>query len=270
MTIESQIKNYQGLTLRKEKGVDYVDVPYKDSSISFRAKPFGPDTYANLDQQIKKAHLLRPTAAQTIALVHAAWHDPQGKYAQEIIQRLRERFFWAFNGLLYEPQDKGVYIQARPTLTKGRVIMDRNNLVKRLEAQDPSVRFVPFVDYKTGEHTPSALAENKFVQALATLEGAEKLAKIAETYPSEPRVYALTEDQVQEPTIRVAAFGSLWGGGRLDVDGGSLVGGAYGSASGVQPKTGEAGALSLVTPDATGRLSLSHERGALSLTDTTK
>ena len=56
--------------------------------------------------------------------------------------------------------------------------MKRNDLVKRLEGGDKTVRFVPF-GYKIEEQSARDLARNKLVIGLAGEEGAEKLAKVA-------------------------------------------------------------------------------------------
>ncbi len=214
------------------EGRTYLNAQSQKGVISFVAPAFGPGTYAGVNSKILEEGLIQPTMAQTAELVHGAWQNPKEKYSSEVIQKLRSNWLWAFNGLLYAPNE-GIYIQDRPEVRNGRVFMDKNDVVKKLGAKDPSVRFVAFDEFKRESQTSLELARNRFVQALAGEEGADNLAQVADKYRNKPYVWALKEKDVSQLTTKVAGLGS-WGivGDRLYVDGWD---GDYGYAFGVRP-----------------------------------
>lgn len=220
----------QGLNIRE--GTTYLDAQSKKGKISFVAPAFGYGTYVNVGNQIDKAGLEKPTMEQTAHLVHGALQNPKEKYSADIIKKLRDSRIFGFNGLLYYPNE-GIYIQDRPEIKNGRVIMDKNDLVQKLETNDPSVRFVPFGTFKRGTQSSLEIAKNPFVQALAEEEGADRIAQSADNYKLNPFVGTL--ESVSEPTIKVAGLDSYRsiGGVRLHVDGNYWNDGNYGYAFGV-------------------------------------
>jgi len=218
----------KGLNIRE--GRTYLDTHSSKGTVSFVAPAFGHSAYAKVGQQITEAGLVLPTMEQTASLVYDAWQNPDEKYSKDIIRKLRTNWLWGFNGLLYVPNE-GVYIQDRPDIQNGKVVMNQEDLVKKIESNDESVRFVPF-GFKRDSQSSLELAKNPFIQALAGEEGADKLASVADKYNLKPFVWTL--DNVDNPTIRVASLGSGRGlGGWLDVDGDDWVGNYGGYAFGV-------------------------------------
>ncbi len=210
-----------GIKAREGKnGRTYLDVPHSNGEISFVHPPFGYSTYADVNRQLLESNLEQPTMAQTASLVHAAWQNKDEKYSAEIIDKLRINWLWAFNGILYVP-DEGAYIQDRPSLDNGKVIVDRIN-----------ARFAPF-GYKTGQQSARYLAKNKFVIALAGEEGAEELAQVADEYRIKPHVWSV--NNINEDKTRVACLGSGGGDDGLHVDGDFWLDGRVGYAFGVMP-----------------------------------
>ena len=161
----------------------------------------GPGNYEQVREQIDAAGLQRPTMADTADLVHTAFHSDD-KYSQEIRDIVKDRRLWAFERNLYVP--KGVYIYPEPD--NGRPL-NESELVERLEASDPSVRFVHF-GFEIGEMRPMQLAKNDYVIALAGEEGADKLAEVADQFERKPYLWSFKS--VNEPTTRVSALNSYW------------------------------------------------------------
>ena len=201
----------KGLNIRE--GRTYLDANSNKGKISFVSPAFGPSTYAKVGQEITDAGLERPTMEQTASLAYDAWQNPDEKYSKDIIGKMRTNWLWGFNGLLYVPKE-GVYIQDRPEVQNGRVVMDQTDLVKKMESGDESVRFVHF-GFKRESQSSLELSKNPFIQALAGEEGADKLAQVSENYKIKPFVWALYN--VDNPTIRVASLGS-----NRDLDGDRL------------------------------------------------
>lgn len=188
----------------------YLDVPHDNESLRFLATHFGLGDYKQIGDEIRSRGLIKPTIAQNASLIKEALEDT----ANDIIWRLGQHCgVWAFNGLLYVPKE-GVYIQDRPQINNLGISMEKSDLIKMLEANDPSVRFVPF-GFKTGEQTPQELATNQFVVGLAGEDGAEKLAEIALNFRLNPIVSELSDDfcfrYSTQPETRVASLSSAGG-----------------------------------------------------------
>ncbi len=203
--MQAQIKN-KGI--RAEAVITKLYVPHLDSEITFIHPAKEPDTYVNLAEQLKKDNLSQPTMSHNTSLIHAAWQNPKEKYSKEIINILRDNWLRCFNGILYEPNE-GAYIQDTPEIRNNRLIMNKLDLIKRLESNDSSVRFVPF-GYKIGELSSYKDLENHpLVIGLAGEEGAQKLAEASTNFKYRPYVWGF--DSVDEPLIRVASLGGVLG-----------------------------------------------------------
>src|SRR3989338_4017898 len=191
--------------LRIKEGRTELTTTHQGQDLTFVHPSYGPDTYANVGSQIEQAGLIRPTMSQITSLAHTSCNS-NDKYSKEIQKIMKDNWLWGFTGTLYVP-NKGAYIQEDPQIRNGMPFMDESELVRKLEANDPSVRFVPF-GFKVGEMTPIQLAGNKYVQALVGEEGAEKLAEIADKHKNKPYLWSF--ESVDEPITRVSALYSDW------------------------------------------------------------
>ena len=81
--------------------------------------------------------------AQTVSLVHSAFNSDD-KYSKVIKGRMKNKWLWGFTGTLYVP-NKGTYVQDNPEIRNGNIFMEESELIKKLEENDISVRFVPLV-----------------------------------------------------------------------------------------------------------------------------
>jgi len=216
-----------------------IGIPHEGKVISFQHPSFR-GTYGSVAEQIDTEGLQRPTAAQTASLVYDAFQNKEGKYESEIIDILNGRWFWEFTGNFYLPESNedvndGVILVDNPDIVNGRLAMDKNSLIKKLQEGDSSVRFVPF-GFKTGEQTPRELEANSYVVARYGEEGAEKIAEIADKYRRNPRVWVF--DSVDEEKQRMSALYGYWGlGGRLGVGSDFWYLGGNGVAFGVCPSS---------------------------------
>ncbi len=115
--------------------------------------------------------------------------------------------------------------------------MEESDLVIKLEANDSSVRFVPF-GFKTEGMNTTELAKNPYVVALAGQESAEKLAEVAGKHRNIPYLWSF--ESVDKPTTRVASLGSgrglVVGGGGRGYGRGGLAFGVRKSAEGAAQK----------------------------------
>lgn len=220
----------QNKGLQVKEGRTELTVPHQGKELTFIHPQYGPNTYVNVKSSIEQAGLTTPTLAQTVSLVHAAFYSDD-KYSTEIQKFMKSNWLWGFTGTLYVP-NKGAYIQDHPAIRNGMPFMEQSDLVKKLESNDPTVRFVPF-GFKTESMSSLELAKNVYVQALVGQEGAEQLAEIADKHGKKPYLWSLRS--TDEPTTRVSALNSNWiDGRRLYVDGNGH-GDNNGCAFGVRP-----------------------------------
>ena len=192
--------------LHIKEGRTELTVPHREGKLTFIHPSYGPDTYAHVASSIEQAGLYTPTLSETTALVYAALQS-NDKYSAEIKKMMKGRYVRGFTGILYLPNE-GAYVQDHPSIEDGLPVMDRSELVKKLEAHDPTVRHVPF-GFKTEAMSSRELAKNKLIHALVGEEGAEKLAEIADKHIDKPYLWSFTS--VDKPTTRVSALDSGWG-----------------------------------------------------------
>src|SRR3989344_1317866 len=204
--------------MKIKEGKTYLTVPHAGGELSFQYPAF-EGTYGNIAEQIDEAGLKRPNSPKTASLVYDAWQNKEGKYESEIISILKINWLWEFTGNLYLPKREGeefhngVLIEYNPKIEKGKLVMDKNSLIKRLKEKDSLVKFVPF-GYKIGEQSSLGLSENPYVVARYGEEGAEKIAKVADKYSNKPFLWRFSS--VDEEKIRMSALcGDWYFGGRL-------------------------------------------------------
>ena len=184
----------------KNQSEVYLGVPHLNREITFVYPAKGPDTYLELATQLEQNNLSRPTMSQNSSLIHSVRQNPKERYSKEIMSTLKNSGLCCFNKILYLP-NKGAYIQDNPEIKDIRIVKKKSDLFNKLDANDPSVRFVPF-GYKIGIQSAKALEENAFVIGLAGEEGAQKLAEVSRSYKSDLCLSSL--DNTDEKLISVA------------------------------------------------------------------
>jgi hypothetical protein len=222
----------------KSKGIEVKEartaltVPHLDGKLTFAYPAKGPGIYQEVGQEIDNdklpSQLYRPTIAETISLIHAAVQDKDNnKYVREVMDILhnRNRYLYCFTKNLWTPE--GVYAAD----DRDGSPLNRQDLERRLQANDSSVRFVPY-GFKLGEQTPEELEVNPLIKAHAGEEGAQKLAEIASEFKKRPFVRGL--EKVTKDKERITGLYGGWNGSGLCFDGDFFDGGGSGFAFGVQ------------------------------------
>ena len=230
---------------RRRTGRTEINVPHRDSNINFVYQKFGPNTYANVKEAIEKDGLSAPTMTESASLLYEAFvKDNEGKELEfnDVKGTMKNRWLWGFTGNLYVP-GKGAYIHDNPQVINGMPYMEESELVKKLEQNDSSVRFVSF-GFKTGEMSSLELSKNLYIINLAGEEGAEKLAEVSDKHKNK-KPYLWSFESVKKPLTRVSALYSGFFGRRLCVVGFSRGGDRYGYAFGVVAKNFSSGNKSL-------------------------
>jgi hypothetical protein len=208
--------------MKAEIGKTYLtEIPHEGKELTFEHPSF-KGTFGEVYNKIKESGLKIPSSAETASLVYDAFQNLDGKYESEIKDILRNDWFWEFTGNLYFPKsnediNNGVILDLNPTIENGRLVMNKNSLIKRLQDNDSNVKFVPF-GYKIDSQTPLELSKNPYVIARCGEEGADKIAKVADKYNKNPYLWSFKS--VDEEKTRVSALGDYGGfGRRLDVSG---------------------------------------------------
>ena len=182
-------------------------IPHEEGKLTFQHPAFR-GTYGNVAESIDKEKLQRPNSAETASLVYDAWKNKNGEYESQIIDILKDKWLWEFTGNLYLPKsdekiNNGVILETNPKILNRRLSMDKQSLVKRLQENDPSVKFVPF-GYKTEEQNLIEFQKNPYVIARYGEEGAQKIAEVASKYKSKPKLWSFSS--VDEEKSRMSAF----------------------------------------------------------------
>jgi len=206
-----------------------VMVPHSGGELAFVTPPIGPGTYAEVVEEVHKAGLIMPTAAQTVSLLH--WAVDSDCYGVNIRRYVDEGYLWMATGILSVP-DKGLLVADNPLTIIGRPKMLWTNqegvtdLEKLMENGD-NVRTLPF-GLRSGEMKPEELAENEYVQCLVGQEGAEKLPKVAREYSKKPFVMGIKPPTTQEVDVLVIRSGGYSGLSLYPVSGIDWKGYAFG------------------------------------------
>ncbi len=218
-----------------KEGKTYLTVPHERGKLTFQY-PFFKGYFGDIANAIEKAGLKKPNSSETASLVYDAFNNPSGKYESEIIDIMNNYWFGEFTGNLYLPKsneevNNGVIIDNNPVIKNGKLIMNKNDLVKRLKENDSNVKFVQF-GFKTGSQNLIELQKNPYIVARYGKEGAEKIAEISSKYKSNPYLWSF--DSVDKEEVRMSALGRGWSlDGGLIVDGDNWSGDDGGLAFGI-------------------------------------
>lgn len=179
--------------MENRNGKIYLTVPHEGKTFEIEPSLFKRNLrdrgsgYSEISERIDEAGLKRPNSSETASLVYHAFQNPEGEYEKEIIDTLNKNWFWEYTGNLFLPKsnkeiNNGVILDLNPkTLTYTSFAMDKKSLIKRLQENDKTVKFIPF-GFKIGEQSSLELAKNSYIIARYGEEGAEKIAKISEKY----------------------------------------------------------------------------------------
>ena len=193
------------------KGSYLTEISHEREELAFQYPAF-KGTYGNVAEQIDNAGLKRPNSPETASLVYETWKNSKEQYSSEIISILKDNWLWEFIGNLYLPKsneeiNNGVILEDNPKIENGKLVMDKNSLIKRLQENDSNVKFVPF-GFKTGNQSIKELEENSYIIARYGKEGAEKIAEIASKYKSQPYIHGF--NSVDEEKIKMSILGEGW------------------------------------------------------------
>ena len=170
-------------------------IPPQGRSLTFRYPSF-EGTYSSVAKNINEAGLKGPTFAETVSLVYDAFKNQNGEYCPQILWVLRHSWFIGFTGNLFTPIDNkrysnGVIIQDNPLIQDNLLVMKRKALADKLDAGDPSVRYI-----ERGKEF-----REKYLVGLCGEEGREKLNELASHYPSGLRFWVPDSVDIEEAKL---------------------------------------------------------------------
>ena len=206
--------------MKVKEGKTSLTISHEGGKLTFQHPAFR-GSYGDVAKQIDKADLKRPRSAETASLVYDAFQNKDGKYESEIIGILKDNWFWEFTGNLYLPKsngpagvssgeeiNNGVILEHNPKIENGKLIMDKNSLIKRLKENDSQVKFVPF-GFKIDSQNSFEFQKNPYIQARYGKEGAEKIAEVASKYKNKPSIWDFKS--VDKEKVRMSALCKYWG-----------------------------------------------------------
>jgi len=182
-----------------------IVILHEGKEIFFQCPAFR-GAFGEVAKQINKAELNRPNSSETASLIYETWKS-------EISSKIAFDWLWEFTGNFYLPKsneeiNNGVILDLDSQnlkFEKGKLVMDKNSLIKRLKENDALVKFVPF-KYKIGEQSWRELEKNKYILARYGEEGTQKISEVASKYKHSPKVYSY--DFVLEEKIKMSASAS--------------------------------------------------------------
>jgi hypothetical protein len=206
----------------EERKIRLKDIAHKEGKLTFQYPAFRGNPL-EIAEQIETERLKRPGSSETASLIYDAFKKPKEKYESEIIDILNNECFVEYTGILYLPKltnkeiHTGVIIEHNPKMNRGKKLkMDEDDLIKRLQKNDPLVKFVP-LGYKIGEQKSSELEQNPYIIARYGKEGAEKIAKIASKYREKPYLWGFDSSEKKIAKLPVLRRYKYFGD-RLDID----------------------------------------------------
>ncbi len=151
-------------------------VPHEEGRLNFIYPTIGKGTFIAVAKEVSKHGLILPTAYENASLLNAVLKNPNTTFLNDLRNKITETHdfssnIWCNNGILSVPNE-GLYIQDNPLIVNRKIVMEKSSLIKRLEENDPSVRFVPL----TQDHWEM---ERNFQRALFGEKGLEKISEVA-------------------------------------------------------------------------------------------
>lgn len=189
-------------------------IPHEGKEIIFVYPPY-KGSYKKVAESIDKANLKRPSSPEVISLLYDAWRNLKGEYESKIVDFMMYNWIWEYTGNYSLPKsneeiNNGIILDLDSQNLKfenGKLIMDKSSLIKRLNENDLSVKFVPF-EFKTGSQSVKELEENLYIIARYGKEGAEKIARIASNYKVQPNLRIL--NPIESEIISMSGIDSVF------------------------------------------------------------
>jgi len=201
--------------LEEELSKTKIIVPHKGEEINFQYPSIKKGTYSLVNSSCDPSNLSMPTSAETASLFYAALQKKYEKHEAHILDLLKKYPFCEATANLILPKsndeiDNGIILETNPSIVNGKLSMDKTSLVKRLQNNDPLVKFVPF-GFKLWKQTWQELEKNEYILARYGEEGAEKLAKLASEYKMDPQILirSPSRESVGGSTLKILGKGNL-------------------------------------------------------------
>ncbi len=213
---------------------DYTDNHQKKARLSA--------DFIALKKQIESKGLIPCTTAETLNLIFdlyiKRWPKPEYRYSEyrifheppsedeeeedsksyehkehliaknlviDDISFLEDKTFFGYNGNFFVP-NKGVYIEDRPKIKRGKMVMDESTLIKSLEKYEKDIRIVP-LGFETGELPLRRVIKNPYIIGLLGKKGTEKLANLADDRNGRITVMPFNTSNRYLPEISFIYFG---------------------------------------------------------------
>jgi hypothetical protein len=166
-------------------------IPHEGGEISFEY-PAYRGCYRDVADEIDDSGLARPSSSEIASLLRDSWKNPSGKYESKILNISINDWLLEFSGNLYIPRSRGeisegIIIEQNPEIIEGKLIMDKDSLIRRLQEDDSMVRFVAS-GFKMGKQYPREIEKNPYIIARYGEEGASKIAEISSKYSFLPNL----------------------------------------------------------------------------------
>lgn len=186
------------MPLNVNRDANELIFPHEGGECVFLDNPFC-GTALECMKQIDRAGLARPSASETVSLIHSCVQNPKGERESVILSRFaageKTELFWGDTGCLYLPESSEAYQngvifwEGVEFTEEGEVRYDKSKLIEKLGQGDKNVRFAAFGESTGWYYPPEGLEFHSSVKAMLGKEGAKKLVELGKFY--DPREFYL-------------------------------------------------------------------------------
>lgn len=166
-----------------ERELVMLKTPPSHGDLTFFHPCYGPKRYNTIEEATRIVGRLRIATMTEVVSILSFYSDLRREDYREIEDLMNSRYLWTSTGILPSTSGRGIYIQDRveskskQQQAEGLAHMEESQLVKRLEANDPNIRFTSRA-YKTGIMTSRELSENELFITLTSKASAKAIAKM--------------------------------------------------------------------------------------------
>lgn len=171
-------------------------VEWANQRLTFSTVPFGPASYREVMQEIRKSGKTAPTLAQSIAMLYSAWNNRDKKYSRDLLTLDKTPSLWTDTVLFYSPQE--IYAIDHLPINDDTLSPDDSSIYSFLSGQNAR-----------SLQRSNSLTEKDILTLAAGKEGAALVDKLTEKYPSgNLLVFQLSKNSSGERPISLSSVGN--------------------------------------------------------------
>ena len=173
------------MKIKDKNGEKYLKIPHEGKEITFQRIPLSGN-YLDISEKLDRVDLKKPTSMEIASLINYIFKNQEKEDPNLVNFFNHPYYFREFTGNYCvsksnEEINNGVFIEQNPKIIDRQILMNKKSLIKRLQNNDPLVKFVPF-GFKIGKQTSKEFEKNPYAIAKYGKEGVQKLLEVASEF----------------------------------------------------------------------------------------